>query len=63
MEKGRQDKIDQDLRIRIKELEITLDQKSPESDLYCVIVDLASDKYKADLKKKFGDQILKSKGK
>jgi len=63
MEKGRQDKIDQDLRIRIKELEITLDQKSPESDLYRVIVDLASDKYKADLKKKFGDQILKSKGK
>jgi hypothetical protein len=41
MEKGRQDKIDQDLRIRIKELEITLDRKSPESDLYRVIVDLA----------------------
>jgi len=51
------------LRIRIKELETALDLKSLESDLYRVIVDFPSGKYKVDLKKKFGEQILKSKGK
>lgn len=63
MEKDSQEKTTQDLKNRIKELEAALGRKSLEADLFRVIVDLASDEYKTDLKKTFGDQVSKSQGK
>ena len=63
MEKDSQEKTTQELKNRIKELEAALGRKSMEADLYRVIVDLASDEYKRDLKKSFGDQVFKSLGK
>lgn len=63
MEKDSQEKTTQELKNRIKELEAALGRKSMEADLYRVIVDLASDEYKTDLKKSFGDQVFKSQGK
>ena len=56
MEKDSQEKTSQELRKRIKELEAALGRKSLEADLFRVIVDLASDEYKTDLKKTFGEQ-------
>ena len=56
MEKDSQEKTSQELRKRIKELEAALGRKSLEADLFRVIVDLASDEYKIDLKKTFGEQ-------
>lgn len=56
MEKDSQEKSTQELKKRIKELEAALGRKSLEADLFRVIVDLASDEYKTDLKKTFGDQ-------
>ncbi len=63
MEKDSQEKTTQELKNRIKELEAALGRKSMEADLFRVIVDLASDEYKTDLKKTFGDQVFKSQGK
>lgn len=63
IEKDSQEKTTQELKNRIKELEAALGRKSMEADLYRVIVDLASDEYKTDLKKSFGDQVFKSQGK
>lgn len=56
MEKDSQEQTSQELRKRIKELEAALGRKSLEADLFRVIVDLASDEYKIDLKKTFGEQ-------
>lgn len=61
MEKDSQEKSTQELKNRIKELEAALGRKSLEADLFRVIVDLASDEYKTDLKKTFGDQVSKSR--
>jgi transposase-like protein len=63
MEKDSQEKSLQELRNRIKELEAALGRKSLEADLYRVIVDLASEEYKTDLKKSFGDQVSNSQKK
>jgi transposase len=63
MEKDSQEKTNQGLKNRIKELEAALGRKSMEADLFRVIVDLASEEYKTDLKKTFGDQVSKSQGK
>lgn len=63
MEKDSQEKSSQELKNRIKELEAALGRKSLEADLFRVIVDLASEEYKVDLKKTFGDQVSKSQGK
>ena len=63
MEKDSQDKTAQELRHRIKELEAALGRKSLEADLYRIIVEQASDEYKVDLKKSFGDQASKSQQK
>jgi transposase len=60
MEKDSQEKTSQELRKRIKELEAALGRKSLEADLFRVIVDLASDEYKVDLKKTFGEQASSS---
>jgi transposase-like protein len=51
MEKDSKEKSSQELKERIKELEAALGRKSLESDLFRVIVDLASGEYKTDLKK------------
>jgi transposase len=61
MEKDSQERSLQELKIQVKELEAALGRKSLEADLYRVIVDLASDEYKTDLKKTFGDQASKSR--
>lgn len=63
MEQDSQEKSSQELKNRIKELEAALGRKSLEADLFRVIVDLASDEYKVDLKKTFGDQVSSSQGK
>lgn len=63
MEKDSQEKTSQELRNRIKELEAALGRKSLEADLYRIIVEQASDEYKVDLKKSFGDQASKSQQK
>ncbi|WP_439475845.1 transposase [Algoriphagus formosus] len=60
MEKDSQEKSTQELKKRIKELEAALGRKSLEADLFRVIVDLASEEYKTDLKKTFGDQASNS---
>lgn len=60
MEKDSEEKTSQELRNRIKELEAALGRKSLEADLFRVIVDLASDEYKIDLKKTFGEQASSS---
>lgn len=60
MEKDSGEKTSQELRSRIKELEAALGRKSLEADLFRVIVDLASDEYKIDLKKTFGEQASNS---
>lgn len=60
MEKDSGEKTSQELRNRIKELEAALGRKSLEADLFRVIVDLASDEYKIDLKKTFGEQASSS---
>ena len=56
MEKDSVEKSIVELRKQIKELEAALGRKSLEADLYKAIVELASQEYKADLKKSFGDQ-------
>lgn len=63
MEKDSQEKSLQELKSKIKELEAALGRKSLEADLFRVIVDLASQEYKTDLKKTFGDQVSKSREK
>ncbi len=63
MEKDSQENKTQELRSRIKELEAALGRKSLEADLYRIIVEKASDEYRVDLKKSFGDQVLKSQKK
>jgi transposase len=63
MEKDGQEKNTQALKERIKELEAALGRKSLEADLFRVIVDLASEEYKTDLKKTFGGQASNSPGK
>lgn len=60
MEKDSQDKVSQELRDRIKDLEAALGRKSLEADLYRIIVEKASDEYDVDLKKNFGNQASKS---
>jgi transposase len=55
MEKDSVDKNISELQNRIKELEAALGRKTLESDLYKIIVDLASKEYKTDLKKNFGN--------
>tara|TARA_R110002050_G_scaffold297396_1_gene458774 strand:+ start:66 stop:452 length:387 start_codon:yes stop_codon:yes gene_type:complete len=63
MEKDSQENKSQELRTRIKELEAALGRKSLEADLYRIIVEKASDEYRVDLKKSFGDQVSKSQKK
>lgn len=60
MEKDSQEKLTQELKKEIKELQAALGRKSLEADLFRIIVDLASEEYKTDLKKTFGDQASKS---
>lgn len=60
MEKDSQEKLNQELKKQIKELQAALGRKSLEADLFRIIVDLASEEYKTDLKKTFGDQASKS---
>jgi transposase-like protein len=60
MEKDSDANRSDDLRKQIKELQAALGRKSLEADLYRGIVDLASDEFKTDLKKTFGDQVSKS---
>ena len=60
MEKDSQENTAQELRKRIKELEAALGRKSLEADLYRIIVEKASDEYRVDLKKNFGDQASES---
>jgi transposase-like protein len=60
MEKDSEANRSQELKERIKELEAALGRKSLEADLYRNIVDLASDEYRTDLKKNFGDQASNS---
>jgi len=55
MEKEGQEKRNEELKKRIKELEAALGRKSLEADLYRAIVELASEEYKVDLKKNFGE--------
>lgn len=57
MEKDSQERSTQELRNRIKELEAALGRKSLEADLYRLIVEKASDEYRVDLKKSFGDRL------
>lgn len=56
MEKDSQDKTNEELRKRIKDLESALGRKSLEADLFRAIVEEASKEYKIDLKKSFGEQ-------
>lgn len=51
------------LRKHIKELEAALGRRSMEVDLYRKIVELASEEYKTDLKKTFGEQPSKNSDK
>lgn len=60
MEKDSQESTAQELRKRIKELEAALGRKSLEADLYRIIVEKASDEFRVDLKKNFGDQASES---
>jgi len=55
MEKDSVDKNISELQLRIQELEAALGRKTLESDLYKIIVELASKEYKTDLKKNFGN--------
>lgn len=50
-----------ELEARTKELEAALGRKQLEVDLYRHIVDLASEEYKTDLKKNFGEKASKDK--
>ena len=63
MEKDSQDNRVQVLKSRIKELEAALGRKSLEADLYRIIVEQASDEFRVDLKKSFGDPASKSQKK
>jgi len=60
MEKDSEANRSQELKKRIQDLEAALGRKSLEADLYRNIVDLASDEYRTDLKKTFGDQASNS---
>jgi len=55
MEKDSVDDTNLELRKQIKELEAALGRKTLEADLFRTIVDLASEEYKTDLKKNYGD--------
>jgi transposase-like protein len=57
------DKRLKDLEARKNALEAALGRKQMELDLYKHILDLASEAYDVDLKKSFGDQVLKGKSK
>jgi transposase-like protein len=63
MEKDSDANRSDDLRKQIKELQAALGRKSLEADLYRGIVDLASDEFKTDLKKTFGDRASNSQEK
>ena len=63
MEKDSDANRSQELKKRIKELEAALGRKSLEADLYRNILDLASDEYRTDLKKTFGEQASNSQKK
>lgn len=63
MEKDSEATRSEELKKQIKLLEAALGRKSLEADLYKNIVDLASDEYKTDLKKTFGDQASNSQEK
>jgi 5-methylcytosine-specific restriction endonuclease McrBC GTP-binding regulatory subunit McrB len=63
MEKDSQAKLSTELKNRIKELEAALGRKSLEADLYRIIVEKASDEFRVDLKKSFGDPAFKSQNK
>ena len=52
MEKGNQNKTNEELRKKVKEQESAFGTKSPEADLYRAIVDLASKEQKIDFLKK-----------
>jgi transposase-like protein len=56
MEKDSQEKSNQELKRKIKELEAALGRKSLEADLYNEMLVLASKELKIDLKKNFGDK-------
>ena len=59
LEMDSEGKKSEDLLKRIKDLEAALGRKSLEADLFRTIVELASDEYKTDLKKNFGDKASK----
>lgn len=63
MEKDSQAKLSIELKSRIKELEAALGRKSLEADLYRIIVEKASDEFRVDLKKSFGEPVSKSQNK
>lgn len=63
MEKKSEASRSRDLEKQIKELQAALGRKSLEADLYRGIVDLASDEFKTDLKKTFGDRASNSQEK
>jgi transposase-like protein len=58
MEKDSTDNRISDLQRQIKELESALGRKTLESDLYRIIVELASEEYKTDFKKNYGNPLL-----
>lgn len=51
------------LKRQIKELEAALGRKSLQSDLYEIMIDLASKELKTDIKKNFGEQVSTNLGK
>lgn len=57
MEKDSVSKSIGDLKRQIRDLEAALGRKTLEAELYQHIVSLASQEYKTDLKKKFGDKL------
>lgn len=57
MEKDSVDHSIEELRKQIRDLEAALGRKSLEAELYQHIVDLASQEYKTDFKKTFGDKL------
>lgn len=55
------DKRIQEMEAKIKDLEAALGRKQLESDLWRHVVDIASEQYGVDFKKKFGDKASKGK--
>lgn len=63
MEKDSKEQSIADLRQQVKELQAALGRQAMETDIYKGIVDLASQEFKIDLKKNFGNRLSESKKK